>query len=200
MEWLLLGALPFLCAVLNRVRGGGLGIAGASAYIAGAALAVLVLAATFDPIAAGAFLVAYLLGESFGWGKWIGAVPHWHDPNFTQADYLASPLYPRKDGKSNGVHWLANKIAPETKDFRAYGCVALVLRGALWWVLPLTALAVTGAIPWYVALVGTPVLAFAFPHVYSLAYRLTGGWYWTGGELAHGFLQGLVLALGFLLV
>jgi hypothetical protein len=199
MELLLLGSLPVLCAILNRVRGGGLGIAGGSAYIAGGAIGALVLAATFNLVAAIAFVVAYLAGESFGWGKWIGAVPHWDDKNFTQVDYLASPLYPRKDGKNNGIHFLANLIADEKLDFRTYSWWALVFRAALWWVLPLTALAVTGAIPWYIAVVGVPVLAFAFPVAYSEAYKMFGDKYWERGEMIHGALQGSVLSAGFFL-
>jgi hypothetical protein len=197
MEWLVLGLLPFAFAVLNRVRGGGLGIAGASAYIAGGAKAALVFLATFNPWAAGAFFVAYIAGESFGWGKWISMVPFWVDKGFTQQDYLKSPAYARNDGKNNGVHWLANKIAPETKDFRAYGQVALILRGALWWALPLAALTATGAIHWAAAIGGVALLAWLFPIVYAEAYKLTGDKYWTWGEVAHGFVQGLVLAVAF---
>jgi hypothetical protein len=177
-----------------------LGIAGASAYIAGGAKAALVLLATFNPWAALAFFGSYLAGESFGWGKWISMVPYWHDRGFTQEMYFMSPAYHRDDGRNNGVHWLANKIAPEEDDFRAYGWWALVLRGGLWWALPLMALAGAGAISWWAVPIGVAVLAFAFPVAYDWAYALTGERFWTWGEVSHGFLQGLFLALAILAV
>ena len=198
MNTLLIASLPIAVALINRIRGGWIeGIKGASAYIAGALLAGLIFLITYNPILAGSFLVAYIAAESFGWGKWISQIPNWHDKSYTQAMYLKSAAYKRDDGKNNGVHLLANLVAKEDKDFRDYGWWALVFRGVLWWAPVLAVLVYFDAIHWGVATGGTVLLGFAFPLLYSLAFKMFGkDKFWGRGELMYGAVQGAVLAVG----
>lgn len=200
---ILLFALPFLSAFINRLRGGGfLSLSGGSAYIAAAILTALIFGITLNPIVAGAFLVAYVLGESFGWGKWLAAIPFWNDKSFTQEMYNSGqvkasniPLIERKDGKNNGIHLIANLISKETEDFRSYSWWALVIRGIFWWGPVLAALTATGAIHFVSAILGTIVLGFAFPILYQFSYKMFTEEYWGRGEMMYGFVQGLILSI-----
>jgi len=45
----------------------------------------------------------YIIGESFGWGEWIGNLAVHKNNTRTK---------PLEDGKSNGIQWLATHIIP----------------------------------------------------------------------------------------
>lgn len=124
--------------------------------------------------------LAYKLGESFGWGKWIGQL-HGGAAN------------PNSDeGKKNGIHWLANLWFNEVKHTKEYAAAALLLRGMLWFsiaYLPLVALGVVSG-PVYTLLV--VLTGFAFPTSFYVSSMMDGEGYWERGETIYGLLQGVM--------
>jgi hypothetical protein len=191
MQTILLLLYPIVNAILNRWPRGTYSW---GPWVAGAIMAGLIFAITMNYLAAGAFFVLYGLGESFGWGKWLATVPFWKDKAYTQEMYLQSKLYPRDDGKNNGVHLFANLISDETKDFKSYAWWALFFRGILWQAPIFVVLAGLGVMSPFVVPFAIGILAIAFPVLYSMAYKLFGDKYWTMGELLYGLVQGLVMA------
>lgn len=189
---MLLLLYPIVNSILNRWPRGTYSW---GPWVAAAVLSVMVFLITSNYIAAGAFFAAYVVGESFGWGKWLATIPYWKDKSYTQEMYMKSPWYARDDGKNNGVHFLANLCAKETKDFRAYAWYALMFRGALWYAPILIALTFAGVISPISVLFDITIIAVAFPIVYGKAYDLFGKSYWTMGELIYGFVQGAVVAI-----
>lgn len=184
---------PLIFSPLNRMRGGGFGptakLAGKNAYIVAVLLSAWIFLCTFNWMAALAFLVAYILGESMGWGKWLGSL----GLKLSQAEYEAHPLGKREEGRKNGIHWLADEIAPEKKDYHRYARVALAIRGLYWGAPIVIALAATGAIHPISALIAAPLLAITFPLSYILAQEAFGEDYWPKGEFIYGFFQGSII-------
>jgi len=199
MQTILLFLYPIVNSIMNRWPRGTFSW---GSWVTGAVLAVLIFLITSNLYAAGAFLVLYGLGESFGWGKWLATVPHWDNKTVTQEMYNSGelkasgiPLLERKDGKNNGIHFLANLISKETKDFRSYAWWALFFRGILWQAPIFIAFAFLGVINPFIAAVAIVIVAFAFPLSYAAAYKVFGGSYWPMGELLYGLIQGLVMAI-----
>ena len=185
-------ALPLLLGVLNRYPRG---VLAWGPYPIGALLGVIVYLASSNLYASAATTVFYILGESFGWGKWLSVVPRWDDSYYTQKQYNESGLVERKDGKSNGVHWLASKVAKETEDFRKYSKAALAIRGFYWYAPIFAALAILGVTPIWLAIVLSVAVGLLMPVSYYLAYLVFGEGYWPGGEHIFGVVQGIALAL-----
>jgi hypothetical protein len=199
MKEILLLAYPVLNAILNRWPRGTYSW---GPWVTGAILAGLIFLITSNYYAAGAFFVLYGAGESFGWGKWLASIPYWKNKSFTQEMYNSGaiqasgiPLLERKDGKNNGVHLLANLIAKETENFRSYAWWALFFRGILWHAPYYIALSLLGVINVFMMPIAIIILAFGFPIIYSLSFKIFGDKYWTMGELSYGLLQGIVMAV-----
>jgi hypothetical protein len=179
---------PLFFALFNRIRGGLIpGLKGASAYLAAALIGLWLWMVTQSPFIAITFAAAYVLGESFGWGKWVAVVPR---PYKSQDEYNASKWPARDDGKNNGVHAAANALFKENEDYYRYALTALALRAALWWVGPLIALSFIN--PWSLATL--PILAVTFPLTFVLAFKISAEDYWSLGEWLYGLILGLVIA------
>ena len=155
-----------------------------------------------------AVLVAYLVGESKGWGEWVGALTRWEtkDEEWLQIQY--------KDNEGVGfpyIHQIANAIVNERiegtleeklKQYHKYAALALTLRGMFWWGLVYGVMALFGVISGLAALVATVVLGIGFPIACELGKRwdynkkfgilhLSRGW--ENQEVIYGLMQGLVL-------
>jgi len=198
MQTILLLLYPIVNSILNRWPRGTYSW---GPWVAGAIMAGLIFAITWNYLAAGAFFVLYGAGESFGWGKWLSTVPYWKDKSITQEMYNngtlkagATPTIQRDDGKNNGVHLFANLLSKETKDFRSYAWWALFFRGILWQAPIFVVLAGLGVMSPFVVPFAIAILAAAFPISYGLTYKLFGDKYWTMGELLYGLIQGIVMA------
>ena len=72
-------------------------------------------------------LVAYLIGESFGWGKWVGALCYPETKTNLEKEYQDKEGY-----KFPFIHYMANFIIPEKKYFFKYCNLALGIRGFIW--------------------------------------------------------------------
>ncbi|BAQ16113.1 hypothetical protein [Methyloceanibacter caenitepidi] len=182
-------ALSVLFAVLNRLRGW----VGILVWLAAGAFGLIVWALTGEWIAAAAATGAFVIGESWGWTKWIRCTPG----HFTQKQY--DVLFLDDDtGKINGTYWLAELIAPERKDYWAHCFLGAYLRGLWWWLPVFGVLAWFGLVNFVDGAVSAAALSFAFPVVYWLAYRLPeifGLRYLMRAEIIYGAIYGAVLGL-----
>lgn len=157
-----------------------------------------------------AVLVAYLVGESKGWGEWVGALTRWEtkDEEWLQRQY--------KDNEGVGfpyIHQIANAIVKEQiegtleeklKQYHKYATLALALRGMLWWGLVYGVIALFGVISVLTAVVATVLLGMGFPVACELGKRwdynkkfgilhLSRGW--ENQEIVYGLMQGIALWL-----
>ena len=142
-----------------------------------------------------AFVVLFVAGESYAWGKWIGYLVDYEDEH--------TPEYDSKVGKGFPyIHYIANAIVSERVNYKRYCQVALALRGFVWRLPAYAVLGIAGFLNWVeVALIGL-ILAIGFP----LACYI-GSWWtyerkfgilefrqgWENQEIVYGLLQGLCL-------
>ena len=183
------------CGILNRLRDtgdvlrvGNFRVTGIMLY----ALYLMVVVTMFSEWYYGlSFVVLFVAGESYAWGKWVG----YEDEH--------TPEYDSKVGKSFPyIHYIANYIVGEKADYERYCQVALAIRGLVWWLPTYAVLGIAGLLNWVeVALIGL-ILAIRFP----LACYI-GSWWtyerkfgilefkqgWENQEIVYGLLQGLCL-------
>lgn len=101
-------------------------------------------------------MTGYVLGESMGWGKWIGGI--------INGNTIATPNnLAEKEGTKNGIHFLANLIAPQINNYQHYCMAALAIRGFYWAFLTILPLAFFGYIDYCTLYVTSLLLAIAFP-------------------------------------
>ena len=157
-----------------------------------------------------AVLAAYLVGESKGWGEWVGALTRWEtkDEEWLQIQY--------KDNEGVGfpyIHQIANIIVKEQiegtleeklKQYHKYATLALTLRGMFWWGLVYGVMAAFGVIGGMTALVATLLLGIGFPIACELGKRwkyekkiglLSFSRGWENQEVIYGLMQGVILWL-----
>lgn len=177
--------------ILNRLRG----TQGLWSKIIGLLLALATLIAFHNTYVALAVGLGYIIGESFGWGEWIGTLTG--DRNFKQLN---------EEGKNNGIQWLASKVIDPNKDWINYCRVALTIRGFYWWLPTLASLYFVGFSVVSIA-VAVAVLSIGFPIACEIGYRLNGkikfhkfGISIDGGweiqEAAYGLIQDIVIVGG----
>ncbi len=176
--------------VLNRLRGTWGWMAKINAIVVGLVFYVL----TDDVIVSISIASLYILGESFGWGKWMGGVFYGDDtPDSIQSE---------DEGINNGVHFLANLIAPQDKDFYRYSLVALTLRGSLWFGLTLLPLSIGSYIGWNDWIIATILLGVGFPLSVRIGittmkkfnFKFMNGW-WEHSEVWYGLMQDIIFVL-----
>ena len=181
--------------VLNRLRG----TDGLWSKIIGLLLALVVQIAFNNPYVAIAVGLGYIIGESFGWGLWVGCLTA-HRENTTNKT--------EDEGSNNGIQWLARKLVPNYLDnFVNYCRVALTIRGFYWWLPTLAPL-------YFVAdslliTVSILFLSIGFPIACEIGYLLRykdysfwklsykGGWEMQEG--VYGLMQDIVLIGGLLI-
>lgn len=178
--------------LLNRWRGTGIifsRITGTMIYASYMALVVglLTLNIFYGLIMFGLFI----LGESMGWGKWVG--------------YLTSDKAPENYDDLEGydfpyIHKTANLIVNERKNYKKYCQVALSIRGFYWWILPYLFMAYIDLISYLEAILFSIFLGVLFPVACEIGKRLNYNgkfWIinyskgWENQELIYGLFQGL---------
>lgn len=178
--------------ILNRLRG----TQGLWSKIIGLLLALVVQIAFGNPYVSIAVGLGYIIGESFGWGEWVGTL------SVHQKD-IKREMYTMDEGKNNGIAWLASKVFNPETDWINYCRVALTIRGFYWWLPTLAPLYFVGFNP--LVLLGCILfLAVGFPIACEIGYLLRdkisfekyglefrGGWEIQEG--AYGLMQDLVL-------
>lgn len=212
------------CSVLNRLRGTGvikhfgtlnlgekkIEVKLVWNHIYGLYLALVLGLLSMNVWAGLAVLVAYLVGESKGWGEWVGALTRWEtkDEKWLQRQY--------KDNEGVGfpyIHQIANIIVKEQiegtleeklKQYHKYATLALTLRGIFWWGLVYGTASIFGIVSVLEAVVITVALGIGFPVACWLGKKmdftkefgvvhLSRGW--ENQELVYGLMQGAVLWL-----
>ena len=177
--------------ILNRLRG----TQGLWSKIIGLLLALVVQIAFNNPYVSLAVGLGYIIGESFGWGLWVGCLTV-HRENTTNKT--------EDEGANNGIQWLARKLVPNYLDnFVNYCRVALTIRGFYWWIPTLAPLYFVGFNP-YVLLVCIAFLSVGFPIACDIGYytskkfnfgkygfNMHGGW--EHQEVWYGLFQDVVI-------
>lgn len=154
-----------------------------------------------------AVFVAYLIGESKGWGEWVGALTRWEDKD----EKWLQEQYDDKEGKGFPfIHIIANWINKEQiegtldeklKQYNKYAITAIILRGMFWWGLVYMVMALFGVIGGLTALIATILLGVGFPIACELGKRwnynkkygvLSFSRGWENQEVVYGLMQGLM--------
>ena len=179
-------------------------------HVYGLYLALIIGLPSMNILAGLAVLVAYLVGESKGWGEWVGALTRWEtkDEEWLQQQY--------KDNEGVGfpyIHQIANIIVKEQiegtleerlKQYHKYARLALTLRGMFWWGLVYGTASMFGIVSVLTAVVITVALGIGFPVACELGKRwnfnkkfgiLSFSRGWENQEVIYGLMQGLVLWL-----
>ena len=172
--------------IANRLRG----TYGWFAKVNGVVLGLLVYLVFGNLYVSLAVAIGYVLGESFGWGEWVGNLSvHRKETTDTLED----------EGKNNGIQYVAIRLVPNwSVAYLKYCRVALVLRGLYWWTPTLIALCfIVNPLLVVSCMV---VLAICFPLACELGYITSKLWnfkYMDGGwehsEVWYGLFQDLVI-------
>jgi hypothetical protein len=146
-------------------------------------------------------VAGFILGESMGWGEWIGGV----------IGHGSKPECDKKQGDENGIHWITSRIIDRRDDYLNYCRLALFLRGIWWWfpaLLPLLIFSCFGG--WVVGpikfVIGMLLLGVGFPASVEIA-RLAfikiknrnivelgdGNIVWSWAEWIYGAWHGLII-------
>ena len=103
-------------------------------------------------------IALFLLAESMGFGKWVGALCYPETKTNLEKEYQDKEGY-----KFPFIHFIANFIVNEKKDFFKYCNVALGLRGLLWGLILYLGLVIFGYINIFEYLIISLVYAIGFP-------------------------------------
>ena len=155
-----------------------------------------------------AVLVAYLVGESKGWGEWVGALTRWE----TKDEEWLQRQYDDEEGWGLPfIHNIANFVFKEKiegtledrlKQYHKYATLALMLRGMFWWGLVYGTASIFGIVSVLEAVVLTVALGIGFPvacwlgkkmdfsRKYGILHLSRG---WENQELVYGVMQGIAL-------
>ena len=187
------------CILLNRLRGtgdvlrvGNFRVTGIMLYAVYLMIVVTMLSEWYYGLA---FVVLFVAGESYAWGKWIGYLVDYEDEH--------SPEYDSKVGKSFPyIHYVANAIVSERVNYKKYCQTALAIRGLVWFAPMYAVLWYAGLINWIEVAVISIVLAVGFPIAAyvgrNLDYNKMFGILefkrgWENQEVVYGLIQGVCL-------
>lgn len=214
------------CSILNRFRGTGVikhfgtlkvlnkvvEIKFVGNHLYGLWIALVLGLATMNVWLGLAVFVAYLIGESKGWGEWVGSLTR-VEP-WDQA--LIDLVYRDDEGKTFPfIYQIANFFIREKtegtfkeqcKQYRKHATLALMLRGFYWWLPVYVVLAAFGLIGYVEAFIVAVILGIAFPiaaeigrrwkfeRVYDLKFiKLSFSPGWENQEIVYGAIQGIVM-------
>ena len=156
--------------------------------------------------------VAYLVGESKGWGEWVGSLTRtepWKEE-------LLQRNYADNEGKTFPfIYQITNFFIKEKidgtfeekcKQYRKHVTLALALRGLYWWLPVYLVLAIFQIITYQEALIIATLLGIAFPiaceigkrikfnKTYDLKFiKLSFSQGWENQEVVYGLFQGIAL-------
>lgn len=153
-------------------------------------------------------LVLYIIGESKGWGEWIGALTRIENKTET---WLILKYNDDEGKKFPFIHQIANFFIKEKidgpldvriKQYMRYASLALILRGIYWWLPLYLLLAYLELISFSEAIIGVLIISIMFP-INCIISRYIGfnkkiwiiqfGRGWENQEFLNGLIQGLVL-------
>ena len=214
------------CSILNRFRGTGVikhfgtlkimnkevEIKFVGNHLYGLWIALVLGTAAMNAWLVLAVFVAYLIGESKGWGEWVGSLTR-VEP-WDQA--LIDLVYRDDEGKTFPfIYQIANFFIKEKidgtfeeqcKQYRKHATLALMLRGFYWWLPVYLTLALFDVINFAEAFAIATLLGIAFPiaceigrritftRTYDLKFiKLSFSQGWENQEIIYGLFQGIAL-------
>ena len=156
--------------------------------------------------------VAYLVGESKGWGEWVGSLTRTEPWTEEMLQYN----YKDDEGKTFPfIYQITNFFIKEKidgtfeeqcKQYRKHVTLALALRGFYWWLPVYLVLAIFQIITYQEALIIATLLGIAFPvaceigkritftKTYDLKFiKLSFSQGWENQEVVYGLFQGIAL-------
>ena len=172
-------------------------------------LALIVGYLTMNVYAGIATMIAYFIGESKGWGEWVGSLTRVKP--FTIEELLRN----YKDEEGRGfpyIHKIANWIESEKLEtgtleeqvgqYLKYAKVALTIRGIYWWSLVYGVMFYFGLVNAYEYIAIVIMLGIGFPIACEIGKVITSSgkvwkieWSrgWENQELVYGLFQGVAL-------
>lgn len=149
-------------SILNRWRGTGVIFSISKLNITGTMIYALYICLLFGLLTTWYIgllsLGLFLLGESMGWGKWVGALC------YPETKIDLEKEYQDKEGYNFPfIHYIANFIVNEKKDFFKYCNIALGLRGLIWALCLYLALFIFGYISYFEYLIISIIYGIGFP-------------------------------------
>ena len=100
----------------------------------------------------------FLLGESFGWGKWVGALCYPETKKDLEKEYEDKEGY-----NFPFIHYIANFIVNEKKYFFKYCNLALFIRGMIWGLFLYLALVLFDYISYLEYIIVSIIYGIGFP-------------------------------------
>lgn len=215
--------MGFLEAILNRLRGTGLLYSFGKVdiftfknveiklvwnHIYGLYLALIIGYLSQSFVAGLGTLILYLVGESKGWGEWVGALTRYegYNPDWLELQYKDN------EGKTFPyIHQITEFFVPERIPFASYETnivqylkyakTALTLRGIYWWMPIYLLMAYYDLTTWWLAILSSIILGVLFPVACIIGSKLdyngkigvvnySRGW--ENQELVYGLFQGIV--------
>lgn len=214
MTNLLTFSLPWVLAVANRLRGSDpwyWPAIGKSVFIG--SVGCLFYRKTGGYFAPCWIAVWYMLGQSLGWGKYVGAIIVFSETCLTELNPWGNDALQKSFNQAPGglcsttIHYVTNLFYDHDSEYLPHCLLALSLRGLYWWGPVAIGLGLVGAVNIYIALIGLFILCIGFPM--SVAVAAFIAWdcdfdcvlaidAWSLSEYVYGFLHGLVFIFMFL--
>lgn len=136
--------------------------------------------------------IGFLLGESFGWGKWVGSLCYPENTNLQKE-------YEDKEGyKFPFIHYLANFIIKEKVSYFKYCNLALCFRGMIWGLFLYLSLVLFDYISYLEYIIISIIYGFGFPLACYLSRKKSFNYKnkfisivgkWETQELYYGFFH-----------
>ena len=188
-------------SILNKWRGTGVIFSISKLNITGTMIYALYIGLLFGLLTTWYIgllsLWLFLLGESFGWGKWLGALCYPETKTDLEKEYQDKEGY-----NFPFIHHIANFIVNEKKDFFKYCNLALFFRGIIWALCLYLALFIFGYINIFEYLIISLIYGIGFPLACYLSRLKTFNYKnkfvsivgkWENQELVYGLMQGIAL-------
>lgn len=183
--------------ILNRWRGTGVIFSISKLNITGTMIYALYIGLLFGLLTTWytglLSLGLFLLGESFGWGKWVGALCYPETKTDLQKEYEDKEGY-----KFPFIHYIANFIVNEKKYFFKYCNIALFVRGMIWALCLYLALFIYGYISYFEYFFISIIWGIGFPLACFLSRKKTFNYKrkfvsivekWETQEIYYGFIH-----------
>ena len=138
----------------------------------------------------------FLLGESFGWGKWVGALCYPETKTDLQKEYEDKEGY-----NFPFIHYIANFIVNEKKYFFKYCNLALFIRGMIWGLFLYLALVLFDYISYLEYIIVSIIYGIGFPFACYLSRKKSFNYKnkfisivgkWETQEIYYGFIHMIV--------
>lgn len=136
--------------------------------------------------------IGLLLGESFGWGNWVGSLCYPENTNLQKE-------YEDKEGyKFPFIHYLANFIIKEKVSYFKYCNLALYFRGMIWGLFLYLALVLFDYLSYLEYTIISIIYGIGFPFAYYLSRKKSFNYKskfisivgkWETQEIYYGFIH-----------